>query len=451
MTAQPVFGWEQLPGRLRRWLELLVARHSPDFLQLHPYADLCLRGQPAAAFAALSGAPPGWESAESLPLIGTDPVMLMLLATEARPDKDDDVVRMAERVEQGYVVTFIVACRCFDWLLVEGIDFYFIFLKKKHEKIEKKKKKKKTFSGGGDWAGMHAAHWAALFHRPILARRLLSIMASCDPDRYGGSVDDYIAATDDLAPRDLGFGLRFATPDATNDGFTFTRVDDCEAFALLFGAPYRENTMLSPLYVEAMLSPLLGPSSIQVPTVEMTQLPKLWQPSDIDDDDASTDELLNACPSDADAPIVIAEISAGVGHGVFAWNDLNAGQPILIYGGILEAASPRATPPASTAAVAGHSQGYAVRAARAHFVLDAGRCRSAAALVNHSATPNARLVGGVWRGAERVIVQAARRIARGEQICIDYGRDMLGGWHIVPITPGRGRGFPHDLEIGPIA
>lgn len=113
--------------------------------------------------------------------------------------------------------------------------------------------------------------------------------------------------------------------------------------------------------------------------------------------------------STGDENLILAEIDASVGYGVFAGKDYQPGSYICRYGGRLSAEGTI------------KNRAYAVVSGVEGMVLDGTHYRNLGGMINHSARyANAELQCFFDRGAEQAIITATQFIPKGKQILLDY-------------------------------
>jgi hypothetical protein len=260
-------------------------------------------------------------------------------------------------------------------------------------------------AGGGsfseaDWAGCTAAHYAALCgHVEVLEMLEREGGGGAWPrNRYDASPRDYLALGE--PPGDDGAVLVWK--DGELSEVKAERVARellrCESFSC------SGRCTATGEYLEKLLLPTLGLHSVKVPEVITLEPPP---PGSSMIDTAST---------------CLALVSEEVGWGVFATRHIAPGECFARYGGVLDL---------STQVRA--SSAYIVKGTFPGTLLDGEHHRSIGATINHSGRPNAKLMGFFEKGADVTVAVALIPIERGQQIVIDYGKDMTS----FPVNEGQ--------------
>jgi len=110
-----------------------------------------------------------------------------------------------------------------------------------------------------------------------------------------------------------------------------------------------------------------------------------------------------------DENLILAKVSDEVGYGAFAAKDFNAGDFIVLYGGMIVGEDEIS------------DSSYVMPAGIEGVVHDAKKYRNLAGMINHSETPNAEAAGVFDKGANHTLILATEFIRRGTQILINYG------------------------------
>lgn len=248
-----------------------------------------------------------------------------------------------------------------------------------------------------DWSGSTAAHIAGLCGHISVLEMLEREGAGAAGvvNRYGACPRDYLELRD---PPGRGAGTVRVWRGEQGGGLV--EVGEAEVARTMtrsssFTCSGRSSATRD--YLELLMLPTLSLHSVKVPEVVSLRSPP------------------PGCSSIDPASTCLAFVGEEVGWGVFAAKHIAAGECFARYGGVLDVDSK-----------ARRASAYIVKGAFPGTLLDGAEHRSIGATINHSGAPNAKLVGFFERGIDVTVAVALVPIEAGQQIVVDYGKDMVG-------------------------